>query len=70
MKNVLALLQIVISSSLIITILLQSRGAGLGSAWGGTGGSYQSRRGVEKALFGTTIALSLIFFIIQIAILI
>jgi len=70
MKLFLVVLQIIVSTLLIVSILLQSRGTGLGTAWGGTGESYQSRRGVEKFLFTATIALCAIFFIIQIAILV
>ena len=54
--------QIVISILLIIVILLQNRGAGLGSAFGGTGGVYLTKRGLEKKLFAATIVLAVLFF--------
>jgi len=69
MKQVLIFIQIIVSVGLIILILLQSKSSGLGSAWGGGGGSFQSRRGVEKFLFAATIILSVLFFIIQVSIL-
>lgn len=59
--------QIVLSIVLIVTILLQSRGAGLGSAWGGEGQMYGTRRGVEKLLFRTTVLASVLFILISIA---
>lgn len=68
MKPFLSLIQIIISTTLIILILLQTRGSGLGSLFGGSdsGGVYKARRGLEKTLFNLTIALSLFFFIIAI----
>jgi preprotein translocase subunit SecG len=61
------LIQIVISIALIILILVQSKGSGLGSLFGGSdGGVYTTRRGVEKTLFNLTIAVSLAFFIVAI----
>lgn len=54
--------QLIISILLIIAILLQSRGTGLGSAFGGSGGVYLTKRGLEKKLFIITIILSVLFF--------
>lgn len=59
--------QIILSVLLIVTILLQSRGAGLGSAWGGEGQLYGTRRGVEKMLFRLTVLISILFIIISLA---
>lgn len=54
--------QIVLAVLLIITILLQQKGSGLGAAFGGgDGGATQTRRGPEKAIFITTIVLSILF---------
>ncbi|MBI4100220.1 preprotein translocase subunit SecG [Candidatus Microgenomates bacterium] len=63
MNFVLPALQIVISLVLIIFILLQEKGGGLGSAWGGSGEFYRSRRGVEKILFYATIIIASLFLI-------
>lgn len=63
MSNVLLIAQIVISILLIIVILLQAKGVGLGRAWGGGGEFYKSRRGVEKIVFRATIALVILFLI-------
>ncbi len=55
--------QIIISILLIIVILLQNRGTGLGSAFDGTGGGvYLTKRGLEKKLFIATIVLAILFF--------
>jgi len=63
MKNILQISQIVISILLITGILLQQRGAALGSAFGGSGGSYFKKRGLEKNLFWATIILAILFVI-------
>lgn len=52
---------LVISILLIVSVLLQQRGSGLGEAFGGTGSSYTSRRGAERFLYNLTIILSLLF---------
>jgi len=53
--------QIVIACLLIISILLQSKGAGLGGVFGGGGDIYMAKRGFEKKIFNFTIILSVIF---------
>jgi len=60
---------IILSVALTAAILLQTRGGGLGSAFGGegmSGGTYKTRRGLEKTLFQVTIGLSVAFFILVI----
>lgn len=57
-----AILQIIISVILVVLILLQERSSGLSGIFGGeTGGFYQTRRGFEKIIFGSTIVLAVIF---------
>jgi preprotein translocase subunit SecG len=59
------LIQIVISAALIILILVQTKGSGLGGIFGGSDSSvYTTRRGVEKTLFNATIGLAIAFFLI------
>jgi len=60
--NWIKIAQVVISILLIVAILLQNRGAGLGSAFGGSGGVYLTKRGLEKKLFIATIILAVLFF--------
>ena len=55
------IIQIVSAVLLIIAILLQNRGGGLGAAFGGEGNVYRAKRGAEKSLFIFTIILSVIF---------
>lgn len=59
---------IITSIALIASVILQSKGAGLGGLTGAdTGGVFTARRGVEKLLFRITIGLSIVFFILSIA---
>ncbi len=53
---------IVASILLITSILLQQRGSGLGTAFGGEGAVYTTKRGAEKFIFWASIVLSIIFF--------
>lgn len=55
------ILQIIVSILLIVAILLQNRGAGLGASFGGGGEIYRTKRGAEKFLFRATIILIAIF---------
>jgi preprotein translocase subunit SecG len=53
---------IIVSIALIASVLLQSKGVGLGGLAGGdTGGVYTQRRGIEKVMYYITIALSVVF---------
>lgn len=61
MIQTLNIAQIVISILLIISILLQQRGGGLSPVFGGEGGAYRTRRGLEKSVFIGTIILSALF---------
>lgn len=60
-RSYLQIVQIVIAVSLIIAILLQARGAGLGSVFGGSGAVFKTRRGIDRLLFNTTIWLAIAF---------
>ena len=56
---------IITSIALVASILLQSKGIGLGSLSGGdTGGVYTKRRGVDRILFFITIGMSVLFVIL------
>jgi len=61
------IIQITFAILLIIAILLQNRGSGLGSAFGGEGNVYRTKRGVEKYLFIATIILAILFLAIALA---
>jgi preprotein translocase subunit SecG len=66
-NSILAIGQIIVSIGLMAAILLQARGAGLGSAFGGDSSVYRSRRGIEKTLFQFTVALTVLFVVFSIA---
>ena len=66
MERILTIVQILISIFLVAGILLQQKGSGLGSAFGGEGSNiYSTRRGAEKVLFYATIVLTLAFLAIS-----
>jgi len=60
--------QIVIAVLLMGAILMQNRGAGLGGIFGGTGGVYLTKRGLEKKLFIATIVLAAIFILLSLGV--
>ena len=66
MQTYLNIAQIVLSIALILTILLQVRGGGLGGIFGQPDSVYRTKRGVEKTLFQLTIVLVVIFIIVSI----
>ena len=43
--------QVVIAILLMVAILLQNRGTGVGGVFGGTGGVYLTKRGIEKITY-------------------
>lgn len=59
---------VVVSIALVVIIVLQSRGAGLGGLGGGasSGSTFHVRRGIERLLFNITIGLSALFFILAV----
>lgn len=71
MINVLEIALIITSVGLILSVILQSKGAGLGGLTGAdTGGVFTARRGIERILFWVTIGLSVLFFALVITIII
>lgn len=67
--DLLKAIQIVISISMVVIILMQTRSAGMGNIFGGGGGSsFKSRRGTEAMLFNGTIVLGVFFAVNSIAI--
>ena len=66
MQTYLNVAQIVLSVALILTILLQVRGGGLGGIFGQADTVFRTRRGIEKTLFQLTIVLVILFIIVSI----
>jgi preprotein translocase subunit SecG len=64
--NYLNIAQIVLSVALIMAIMLQVKGGGLGGIFGQADSVYRTRRGIEKTLFQLTVVLAVIFVIISI----
>ncbi len=63
MKSVVSLIQIILGILLILVIIIQQKGSGLGSAFGGDLSFYRTKRGAEKLLFYATIAIAIAFII-------
>lgn len=61
MQNFIQITQIVLSILLVVVILLQHRGTGLGGAFGGEANVYRSRRGIEDFLYKATIVIAVLF---------
>jgi preprotein translocase subunit SecG len=57
---------IIIAVGLILSILFQVKGGGLGGIFGQADTVYRTRRGVEKTLFQLTIILAVLFVIVSI----
>lgn len=54
-------IQVIVALLIIGLVLLQQRGTGLGSAWGGTKMSYSTKRGAERVVFFLTIIFTILF---------
>ena len=68
--NALDIIQIVLGVVVILFILLQASGAGLGSVFGGSsaGSVYKTRRGVERLVFNLTIVFVVLFALVSLLI--
>ncbi len=61
MKAAISLVQIILGVLLILIIIIQQKGSGLGTSFGGDMSFYRTKRGAEKLLFYATIVIALIF---------
>jgi preprotein translocase subunit SecG len=60
---------IITAVGLILSVILQSKGAGLGGLTGSDVSSvFTARRGIERVLFWITIVLSILFFALAITV--
>lgn len=66
MSNYLLVAQILVAIALIIVIIIQVRGGGLGGIFGQPDSVYRTRRGVEKTMLQFTIGLTVLFVILSI----
>lgn len=61
MRIAISILQIILGVLLVLVILIQQKGSGLGTSFGGDLSFYRTKRGAEKLLFYATIVLSVVF---------
>lgn len=61
LNTILQITMITSALLMIISILLQQRGASLGAGFGGSSELYTTRRGFDKNLFDVTIVFAVIF---------
>lgn len=61
MDNFFLITEIILGIALVILVVMQSKGTGLGSTFGGDMGFYGTKRGAEKMLFVLTIIVSALF---------
>ena len=59
---VISVIQAISAALLIVAILLQQKGAGLGGVFGGSSNIYSTKRGVDKILHYATIVIAATFF--------
>jgi protein translocase SecG subunit len=64
MQKIITIVEIIVAILLIISILLQNRGAGLSGTFGGDFGGYYTRRGFEKFLVVFSVILSGLFIVL------
>jgi preprotein translocase subunit SecG len=57
---------IVVSVALVLAILFQVKGGGLGGIFGQADTVYRTKRGVEKTLFQVTVALAVLFVVVSV----
>ena len=57
------IIQLILAAALIVVVILQNRGSGLGAAFGGDSNVYRTKRGMEKFLFRATVVIAVIFFV-------
>jgi len=70
MENYLTVAQMVLSVALVLVLMLQVRGGGLGGIFGQADTVYRTKRGLEKTLFQFTIVLVVLFVTISLLMLV
>jgi protein translocase SecG subunit len=64
-SQILPIIEILLGLILIGVVILQSKGTGMGSTFGGDMGFYGTKRGAEKMLFIFTIVVAVLFFVVS-----
>jgi len=68
MPSYLIIAQSLVAIALIVAVMLQVKGGGLGGIFGQPDSVYRTRRGVERSLFQMTIGLAVLFVILSIVV--
>lgn len=70
LSNILKYAIAVVSGLLVVAVVLQVRGGGIGQVFGGASGGefYRSKRGLEAFLYNSTIILGILFAVLAISI--
>ena len=66
MPTYLAIAQLLVAIALIVVIMFQLHGGGMGGIFGQSDSVYRTRRGIEKSLFILTIVLAIVFVVVAI----
>lgn len=66
MSTYAAIAQLLVAIALIVVILFQLHGGGMGGIFGQTDSVFRTRRGVERSLFILTIVLAIVFVIVAV----
>ena len=66
MNQILTYSQIILAILLTAAVLVQQKGSGLSSAFGGSGIEYSTKRGAEKFFFYATIVLAVLFLTVSV----
>lgn len=61
MNTPITIIQMSAAIIMILSILLQQRGSGLGATFGSTGNAYRTKRGIEHVLLWVTVATGTLF---------
>lgn len=61
MDNVLLIAQMALSGLLVLLVLIQPKGVGLGQVFGGESNVYRTKRGAEKIVYYATIVVAILF---------
>lgn len=61
MKAAISVIQIILGILLVLVIIIQQKGSGIGTSFGGDMSFYRTKRGAEKLLFYATIVLAVVF---------
>lgn len=71
MERYLDIALIITAIALITSVVLQSKGIGLGGLTGADSGSvFTARRGIEKTLFWITIGLAIVFVVLTLVVIV